>query len=307
MAKKGSKKEEKRKLKVEITPLIKRIEALTKRIVRTKTLGEYISIFKGAGLEFDGYRQYTTDMDASRIDWKASVRSRSMLIKVYREIRDLHVYFVFDVSESMVFGSTEKLKNEYAVEFALALAYTILGAGDAVGLITFSDNIIHRFKAAKGTQQFYKMAKVLLDPTLYGGGYNLANTAEFVLNFVERKNSLVIVVSDFYGSKGASWKRKLKLMSAKFDTVCLVVRDPRDKSLPEDVKSVLVEDPFTGDRLLIDSALLKQRYETYVRQQDKELFNYFKEVNIDGVELVTDKPLVRTLLDFFITRRRKLA
>jgi uncharacterized protein (DUF58 family) len=162
---KSGKKEEKRKLKVDIAPLIKKIEALTKRIVRTRTMGEYISVFRGAGLEFDGYKEYMPDMDASAIDWKASVRARELLVKKYREIRDLEVYFVMDVSESMVFGSTEKLKNEYAVEFILSLAYTIIGAGDAVGLITFADSIITKYKAAKGTYQFYKMANKHIDPT----------------------------------------------------------------------------------------------------------------------------------------------
>ncbi|MCG2719740.1 MAG: hypothetical protein L6266_03340, partial [Nanoarchaeota archaeon] len=73
---KSEEKEIKRELKVEIAPLIKRIEALTKRLVRTRTMGEYISVFRGAGLEFDGYKEYSTDMDASTIDWKASVRVR---------------------------------------------------------------------------------------------------------------------------------------------------------------------------------------------------------------------------------------
>ncbi len=302
---KPEKKEQKRELKVEVTPLIKKIEALTKRLVRTRTLGEYISVFRGGGLEFEGYKTYNTDMDASAIDWKASVRSHSLLVKYYREIRDLQVYFVFDVSESMVFGSTDKLKNECAVEFILALAYTILGAGDAVGMVTFSDRVINHFKAAKGTRQFYKLARVLLDPTLYGGGCNLAMLEEFLLNFITRKNSVVIIVSDFYGIKGGMWKRKMKMLGAKFDALCMIVRDPRDRRLPADVGNVMVEDPFTGDRLLIDSALLSRRYEYFTKKQDKEISAFLEDNDVDVMELPTDKPLVRSLLDFFILRRRR--
>jgi len=297
---------EKKRLKVEVTPLIKKIEALTKRIVRTRTLGEYISVFRGAGLEFDGYKFYTPDMDASRIDWKASIRARELLVKFYREIRELQVYFLFDVSESMVFGSTDKLKNEYAVEFILALAYTIINAGDSVGLITFSDRVIHRIRAGKGIRQFYKIASILLDPTLYGGGYNLTNVEEFSLGFIKKKGSLAIIVSDFYGLKGTLWQRKLKLMAAKFDTVCIVVRDPRDKYMPSDVHEVMIEDPYTGKRLLIDAALIKQRYESFTKKQDKALFDAFEDANVDAMELSTDKPLVQSLIDFFIVRRRKL-
>lgn len=307
MAKKNKpRKEQKRELRVEVTPIIKKIEALTKRLVRTRTLGEYVSVFKGAGLEFDGYKVYNPEMDASKIDWKASIKSRSLLVKTYREIRDLQVYFLVDVSESMVFGSTEKLKNEYAVEFVLALAYTILGAGDAVGMVTFSDRVIHHFKASKGIRQFYALARALLDPTLYGGGYNLASAEEFTMNFVSRKNSIVIIVSDFYGMKGNLWKHKMELMAAKYDTICLVVRDPRDKMLPEGVNSVLVEDPYTGERLTIDSALLRKRYEDFTQQQDKDLYAFFKEANVDSMELPTDRLMVAALIDFFITRRKRM-
>jgi len=303
---KSGKEEIKRELKVEIALLIKKIEALTKRLVQTRTMGEYVSVFRGAGLEFDGYKEYSTDMDASTIDWKASIRVRQLLVKKYREIRDLQVYFVMDVSESMVFGSTDKLKNEYAVEFILSLAYTILGAGDSVGLVTFSDNIMTKFKAAKGTNQFYKMAKVLIDPTLYGGGYNLEIAEEFILNFVARKNSVVIIVSDFYGMQGNLWKKRLKLLSAKFDVICLVVRDPRDKFMIDEVRNVIMEDPYTGERLLVDSAYIKERYESFTRKQDKELFALFKDANVDAVELPTDQLLLSVLTDFFKVRRKRI-
>jgi len=305
MVTKTQTKKDKRKLKVEVTPLIKKIEALTKRLVRTRTMGEYISVFKGGGLEFDGYKQYDPSIDANAIDWKASVRAKEILVKKYREIRDLEVYFVVDVSESMIFGSTEKLKNEYAAEFILSLAYTVIGVGDAVGLITFSDKVISRIKAAKGTNQFYKIASSLVDPDLYGGSYDLPSIEEFLLNFVKRKGSVIILVSDFYGLKGGNlWRKRMKYLAAKFDVICIVVRDPRDKYLPDDVRNVMVEDPFTGSRLMIDSSLIKSRYEAYVKKQDRELLNQLKDANVDAVELPTDMPLLSALMDFFKTRRQ---
>lgn len=296
----------KRHLNVEITPIVKKIEALTKRLVQTKVLGEYISVFKGAGLEFDGFKQYTPDVDAEEIDWKASVRAKELLVKKYREIRELQVYFLLDVSESMVFGSTEKLKNEYSVEFLLALAYTILTAGDSVGVIAFSDHVIERVSAGKGTSQFYRMARYLVDPTLYGGGYDLANVSDFSLNFIKKRGSVVIIVSDFYGLKNSNWQKKLKLMSAKFDLVCVLIRDPRDKQLPEDVGQVMVEDPYSGKRLIIDSRLLKARYESFTKRQDKDLLGFFEENNIDYIELTTDKDYLDAMFTFFNMRKRKI-
>jgi uncharacterized protein (DUF58 family) len=298
---------QKRKLNIEVTPIVKKIEALTKRLVQTKVIGEYISVFKGAGLEFDGFKHYTQDMDAGEIDWKASVRAKELLVQKYREVRELLVYFMFDVSDSMIFGSTTKLKNEYAAEFILALTYTILTAGDSVGVINFSDRVVNRVSASKGTTQFYKIANRLMQPELYGGGFNLSVASDFALNFIKKKGSVVLIVSDFYGlGKGIAWQKKLKLMSAKFDLVCIIVRDPRDIMLPSDVKQVMVEDPFSGNRLLIDSKLLKERYESYTRKQDKALLKFFDENNIDYMVLNTDQDYLQAMFKFFNVRKSKV-
>lgn len=303
MAEKGN--DDKRKLKVDIAQIVKKIEAITKRIVQTRALGDYISVFRGAGFEFDGYKPYSPDIDASKIDWKASVKAKQMLVKVYREIRELEIYFILDVSSSMVFGSQDKLKNEVAAEFVLALAYTILSAGDSAGLITFSDNVKYYSRAGKGVRQFYKLARVILDPNIYGGGYDLAEAEEFSLNFIRKKQSVAVIVSDFYGAKGAAWQKKLKLMGGKFDAICIMVRDPRDTTMPGDVGEVMIEDPYTGERMLIHSALIKQRYDAIARRQDKELMNIFKEANVDSMVLDTEKPLYETLVKFFEMRRRR--
>ncbi|MFH1636979.1 MAG: DUF58 domain-containing protein [Candidatus Woesearchaeota archaeon] len=298
--------EQERKLNVEITPLIKKIEALTKRIIKTKTLGEYISVFKGAGLEFDGYKEYSPDIDASAIDWKASARTKQILIRKYRQVKELEVYLMVDVSQKMVFGSTVKLKNEYSAELALAMAYIILSTGDSVGLLTFSDTVLNPIKAAKGVRQFHNLARHIINPDIYGGGYNIAYASEFALNFIKRKNSVVILISDFYGMTGPLWQRNLKLLRSKFDLFCIVVRDPRDKYLPHDVNEVLLQDPSTGQRLLIDSSLLKQRYAAYTHRQDAQLFRFFKETNIDYLETLTDEDFIRVVFNFFTMRRLKM-
>ncbi|MDD4878152.1 MAG: DUF58 domain-containing protein [Candidatus Nanoarchaeia archaeon] len=297
--------EEKRRLKVDIAQIIMKIEALTKRIVQTRALGEYLSVFRGAGMEFEGYKPYTPDIDASKIDWKASVKAKQKLVKIYREIRELEVYFLLDVSSSMIFGSQDKLKNEVAAEFILAMAYTVLSAGDSVGLIAFSDKVKNYTKAGKGIRQFYKLARVVIDPNLYGGSYNLVEAEQFALNYVTRKHGVLVIVSDFYGAKGAVWQKKLKLLGGKFDTICIIVRDPRDISLPSDVGEVLVEDPYTGERQLIHSALLRQKYESISKRQDRELMAIFKDCNANAMVLNTEEPLYNTLVTFFQMRRKR--
>ena len=103
----------KRELKIDLTKNIKKLEITTRRLVGAQLIGSYKSAFKGHGLEFANYKEYTQNDDASLIDWKASVRTGKLLIKEYEEERKLDVFFLIDVSSSMVFVSTDKLKNEY--------------------------------------------------------------------------------------------------------------------------------------------------------------------------------------------------
>ena len=294
---------EERRLNVDLHLIIKKVEALTKRIVRTPTLGEYTSIFKGGGLEFDGYKEYSQDMDASKIDWKSSVRTKKLTVKVYREIRELQVYFIFDASSNMVFGSADKLKNEIAAEFSLALAYIILSAGDKVGCITYNESLIRIIEPGGGTHQFYKIAKHLMDPNIYGGKFNLAGAAEFALNRIARKNTVAILVSDFYGQPLHVWEQKIKNMAIKFDTFCLLVRDPRDKELPEDVGLVMVEDPQSGKEMLIESKLLSRRFREFTQKQDNELFEFLHHRRIDFMELLTNEDYLKKLVQFFGVRK----
>jgi len=132
----------------------------------------YRAVFRGKGLEFDSYRDFEEGSDdASLIDWKASLRANRLLAKSYIEERDLNVYFMLDVSNSMLFGSGNKLKAEYAAEMIVALSRLMVGSGDRVGLIMFSDDIVKIVQPSKSKNQFAIFTKFLSDTSLYGGGF----------------------------------------------------------------------------------------------------------------------------------------
>ena len=135
---------EQHELNINVDTAIKKLEVLVKNLVRTRREGFYLSLFKGKGLEFESYKEYTFGDDASLIDWKASMRTNTLVVKRFREERDLKVLFVVDVSNKMLFGSTERLKCEYAAELAAALSYIVLAAGDRIGFCFFSPPTFHR-------------------------------------------------------------------------------------------------------------------------------------------------------------------
>jgi len=291
-----------RELKVDLTKGIKQLEIITKGMVTTKMVGQYKSVFKGKGLEFADFREYAPDDDASLIDWKASARANRTLIKEYMEERNVEIFFLVDTSASMVFGSTEKLKNEYAAELVASLAYVMLQAGDSVGFALFNEKIIAKFPPANGKNQFYIISKSLVNPTFYGHGFNFEEALKFLITYL-RERTVVMVISDFIGLKG-DWQKYLNICAKKFDMISIMIRDPRDRALPDEKRQLIIQDPYSHKQLIFVPSEIRYEYESYVLQQEKEIRGAFQKVECDIIYLSTDKPFAPPIVDFF--RRRQL-
>lgn len=292
------------KLKINIGEVIKKLEIVTKGLVTSRIIGGYKSKFRGKGLEFDSYRSYSNVDDSADIDWKASLRAGELLVKQYMEERNLEVFFLVDISSSMVYGSTERLKSEYTAEVVASLSYAILRSGDSVGLGLFNNRIVTKIPISKERNQFYVLSKELINPHLYGGDYDLANVLKFLIGYL-RRGVVVIIVSDFIGLKG-EWKKYLETAASKFDLIGVMVRDPADRDLPDEKHRVLLSDPFSNDQLLVAIRDIKAEYSAHVRMQEKEIKGIFLKSGADFVELVTDRPFTGHLIRFFRERKRRL-
>ncbi|MDP7179998.1 MAG: DUF58 domain-containing protein [Candidatus Woesearchaeota archaeon] len=291
------------KLRVDLKPAIKRLEIITSGVVSAWAVGQYKSVFRGKGAEFDGYRDYSLSDDSSLIDWKASVRGHKLIVKEFIEERNLNIFFLVDVSASMVFGSTHKLKNEYAAEIVGSLTHIILEAGDKIGMALFSDKIVKKFPPNNGRNQFYIVSKNLVDSGSYGGKYDLVEAIKFLIGFLKER-AIVMIVSDFIGLKG-DWQKYLKIAGHKYDLIGVMVRDPRDRVLPADNTNVFVTDPYSNKQIVFNPVLLKDGYEKHVKMEEERIKKVFLNSNCDFINLSTDTPFESAFVNFFTRRRRK--
>ncbi len=292
-----------KRLRIDVLSLTKKLEIVLKMLVNTQITSRYRSVYKGKGLEFEDYRVYSTEDDASRIDWKASVRANETLIKLFKEERNLNVYIVLDTSSSMIFGSTEKLKLEYAAELAAAISYFILEANDRVGLVMFNDKIVKMLQPSTGKKQFYIILNSLVNAELYGGGYNLENAVNFVVK-TSKERGLMIIISDFIGDK-AQCEKILRTAAVKFDIVGIMVRDPRDEIMPqEDVGQFVIQDPYSDATLLIDPRKIGEGYRSYVQREEEAINKAFLQGNLDLIKLSTSESFIKMLIEFFMKRRK---
>lgn len=263
----------------------------------------YRSIFRGKGLEFDSYRAFEPDDDSSMIDWKASLRANQLLAKKYIEERDLNVYFLVDVSNSMLFGSGSKLKAEFAAEFVASLSHLILGSGDKIGLVMFSDKVVKILRPSSGKNQFALFTRALSDSSLYGGGFDIDKAIDFSLRNINTPYTIFILVSDFIKTKKSNL-RDLKLIGNRFETLAVVIRDRLDENLPRTKFQFSIQDPYSGRQMILDPEIASERFRQSAIRQKNLVFQMFKDSNIDHIELKTDENFSVPLSSFLRGRSK---
>ena len=288
---------------LKVKNLVTQLDIVTKGLTTSRMIGNYKSAFKGSGLEFEGFRKYQPDDDSSLIDWKASVRTNGLLVKEFREERNLTIYFLFDTSASMLFGSTDKLKSQYGAEVIASMAFASMQNDDSIGIGMFNDKIVRGIRPESGERQYYFLLGSLTNQKFYGGGFDFSKACDFVLQFLEG-GSLLIIVSDFIGlQKG--WEKYVKEISSKFDVIAVMVRDPRDRELPDDVGDVVIGDPFGDEKLSLHPKSIKDEYTKYVKKQEFQLEDFFKRAGAEFLSLSTDKDFVNPLIKMFKGRELK--
>jgi uncharacterized protein (DUF58 family) len=290
-----------KEFKAKLVPEIKELNIFIKKnLLSTALSGELISSLKGRGIEFEDYRDYSVEDDAGRIDWRASKRAQRTLVREYKLDVNFNAYFLIDVSESMLFASTSKLKCEYAAQAICSLFYGIIQTGNAVGFGLFNDRLVKMSKPMMGKKQFYNFTRVISDPKNYGGKKDMSSAIKQSLVLLD-KRALVIIVSDFL-FKDDSWLHFLKIMAQKHEVMGIVVRDPRDNTLPINGGQIIFSDIDSDERIYIDSKQYNQIYEEYGKKQMNLIRSVFKQNKLSLVELTTDVPYLNPLLQFFKTR-----
>ncbi len=264
----------------------------------------YRRLFRAKGLEFNSYRKFEPDDDAALIDWKASLRANDLLAREYIEEGDKEIYFILDVSNSMLFGSNKKLKSEYAAEMFAALAHLILTSRDKVGLIMFSNNLVKIIRPGNGLKHFFILSKFVSNPELYGGGMDLEQALLEVFKLVQSSYAAVIIISDFIHIK-TNFARILRMISLKYETIALMVRDKFDEELPNIAQQLVIQDPYSKKQLVIDQKLVSKRYNENALRQKQKMEKIFQESGVDYLDLKIDKSFVIPLVAFLKSRARE--
>ncbi|MCX7712092.1 MAG: DUF58 domain-containing protein [Chthoniobacterales bacterium] len=283
---------------------LRHIEIRTRRLVDTSFAGQYHSVFKGRGMNFEEVREYVPGDDTRSIDWNVTARMDKPFVKKFTEERELTVMLAVDVSASGNYGSVHSSKRELAAEVAAILAFSAVKNNDKVGLLLFTDQPELIIPPRKGRQHTLRLIRDMLYYEPVRKKTDLSN-ALTLLNRLLTRRAVVFLISDFLDQH---FEKTLAVASRKHDLIAIEICDPGEFELPE-VGLVTLEDAETGRQIEFDTSSLAARnaFAALEERRRSELHRLFQKRNIDCIVLRTDRDCLPPLRSFFLTRERRLA
>ena len=310
----------------EILKKIRQIEIRTNRLVSETLAGQYHSVFKGQGMNFEEVREYQPGDEVRSIDWNVTARMNHPFVKKFVEERELTLMLVVDVSGSGLFGSRAQSKRELAAEIASVLAFSAIRNNDKVGLILFSDEVEKFIPPRKGRKHVLRVIREVLFFEPQRKGTDLNGALEFLLRVTPHR-AIAVILSDFIGSPavktdGGRGRLRPQMMlleslaqasqsmlrhaNRRHDVVAVQIADPYELELPA-LGRLVLQDAETGEIVEINTGdpLKRDAFANRQARAQTDLARLFRSAGIDAIQLRTDQPYAAELGRFFETRERR--
>ncbi len=287
----------------EVLRTIRLIQIRADRLISDRFIGEYHSVFRGRGIEFDEVREYQPGDDERTIDWNVTARTGTLHVRKYVEEREIMVIFVVDVSASTDFGTSGHSKREVMAELVALLALSAARSNDRVGLLAFSDRIERFVPPRKGTRHVLRLIRELLLLEPQGTGTDPAVALRY-LNRVQKRRAIAFIISDFLSG---DYEAALRIAAAHHNITALSLVDPRELELVP-AGLVELEDVESGERVLVDTSdpETRRQYRIAAIHAYEERQRLFRTMGVEEVSLRTDRPYLAPLIQHFSVRARRV-
>ncbi len=293
-------------LSAEIIKKIKKIHIRTGRTVNTLMAGQYKSVFRGSGMEFEEVREYAPGDDVKSIDWKVSARLGRPFVKRYREERELIVMLLVDLSASGRFGTRATSKQEVAAETGAILAFNAIRNNDKVGAILFTDQVERYVPPKKGSGHVWRVIKEIFAHQPRHTGTDIPGAVGF-LGRVCRKRSVAFLISDFILADGRDVvDRQMRSTARNHELINVLISDPGEFQLPPG-GLVTARDLETGRLVKVDAfdKGVRRDFEARQRAAYDHIRGQFKMANLDCIEVSTAGSAADALTQYFRLREHQ--
>jgi uncharacterized protein (DUF58 family) len=285
----------------EILKQIRKIEFKTNRIVNDLFAGQYYSVFKGRGIEFEEVREYIPGDDVRSIDWNVTARYGKPFIKKFVEERELTIMLLLDMSASQYYGSEQKTKSEIVAEIASILAFSALKNNDKIGAIIFTNQIELYIPPKKSLSHTLRIIREILYYKPKNNGTNIKTALEYFYH-VQKKRCIAFLFSDFFDT---GYEQALKIVSKKQDIILVHTLDSKEKQITTPAYFEF-EDIETGKTIEADfrDKMVIENFTKNVQEKIDYLNSLVKKLDIDKIDIDINKSYVEPLLKFFRKREK---
>ncbi|MGD8488442.1 MAG: DUF58 domain-containing protein [Anaerolineae bacterium] len=292
-------------LSTELMNKIRRIEIRTRRMVNDSFAGEYQSIFKGRGMEFDEVRPYLPGDEVRTIDWNVTARMGHPYVKKFVEERELTVMLMVDASGSEDFASAGKFKRDLAAELAAVLSFSATTNKDKVGLMIFTDRVELYIPPRKGRRHVLRLIRELLAFEPEGHGTDIKRALDS-MNQILKRRSIIFLVSDFIDD-AERYRRPLFVTNRKHDVIAVDLHDQLEDEIA-DVGMLALEDAESGDLIWLDTSDRgwRQLFDRRARAFEEEKRKALAGAGVDCVRIETDQDYAKALTLFFQKRNKQI-
>lgn len=287
----------------DILKKVQRIQIVANRSVNDLMAGQYRSVFRGRGMEFDEVREYQPGDDIRTIDWNVTARAGAPFIKRFSEERELTVLFLVDISASGAFGSGNQSKLDVMIEMAALLMFSALKNNDKVGLQMFADEVHSFYPPRKGKGNVLRLIREMLAVDPVRKETNLEAALQY-LNRIQKRRAVVFLISDFQTEAS---RKALAISNGRHDLVAITVVDPREQALP-DVGFITLQDAESGEVIEVDTRhpQVRELFAMQAAERSESLTSGLRRAGVDQLAINTAEPYATSLRRFFESRERRL-
>jgi uncharacterized protein (DUF58 family) len=285
-----------------LKPLFQKLrnyEIRIRKAINTQMQGDFHSVFKGSGLEFDDVRAYQYGDDVRHIDWNVSAKGHGTFVKTFKEEKEQQLFFIFDCSASQQVGKLGRLKMDVGKEICGVLTLAGTKESSAIGLLAYSDRKERYIKPSKGIKQAYYLISELFQLQPQSPRTHLEGALRLAMSIIKRK-SIIVIVSDFLDE---GYERTLKAMAAKHDVIAIHTSTPTELDL---LSAGIVPVGFVegggGQYLNTSLPSTREAIAQYYAQKQSALEALCRQYDINYLHVNTDLDYVPQLIRLFKIR-----
>lgn len=281
---------------------IRNLELRARVVVEGFWHGLHRSPYHGFSVEFTEYRQYSPGDDPRYLDWRLYARTDRFFIKKFEDETNLRCQLLVDNSRSMTYGSLGYTKAQYANTLAATLAYFLHQQGDAVGLMTF-DEQIREYLPARHRTGHLRHLMLRLEQPAGGKATDLSAPLRRVVDVV-KKRALMVLISDLLAPVETLEKNLGSLVACGHELLLFNIFDPAELNFNFDTP-IMFHDVESGRDLFIDPATARKDYLNKLNAHIAAVQSVCKRLGVGYRHFATDRPLELALFDFLRERMQR--